>query len=137
MTQSSKHLARLFRLLMAVALVLASRVTCLAEDKAFPTSGTIVTASPMFWLRDSSRTPIILLPAGAAVEILAGDNAFYEVVFHDPRFGDQTGYVAIFDVKIEPRDLSQASSSTGAQALSERGFVEGQGFGFPQASNHD
>ena len=123
--------------LFLVFAVVSAGATCLAEDVTFPTSGTVVTASPMFWLRDSSRTPIILLPAGAAVEILGGDSAFYEVVFHDPRFGDQTGYVSIFDVKIEPRDVSQSSSSTGAEAVSERGFVEGQGFGFPQASPHD
>src|SRR5262245_12903046 len=51
---------------LAVALILTGAIPGFTQDVKFPVDGTIIKASPIFWLRDTTRSPIILLPAGTA-----------------------------------------------------------------------
>jgi hypothetical protein len=119
-----------------VTILLASGATGLAQDVSFPATGTVVRNAPMFWLRDDTRAPIVLLPAGVSVQVLGREGAWYKVVYHDARLGDQVGYVAPFDVQIDPRTGSQAGGS-GTAPISQRGYFEGRGLGFPQKASND
>jgi hypothetical protein len=129
------HIVRYFFLALIATLLAAT--TCLAQEADFPATGTIVRNAPMFWLREDTRTPIILLPAGASIEVLGREGPWYKVVYHDPRLGDQIGYVAPGDVQIDAHGTSQPSSSRVAAMISQRGFVEGRALGFPQAASND
>jgi hypothetical protein len=98
--------------------------------------GVLVTSAPMFWVREITRTPGAILPAGAPVIVLKREGDWYRVVFHDPRFGDETGYVAVASIRIDPtRDTTLVAG--GESMLTQRGFVEGQGWAFPQTASND
>jgi hypothetical protein len=121
--------------LLAFAL-LASGKTCLAQDVNLPATGTVAKNTPMFWLINDGRTPIVLLPAGASIDVEAREGPWYKVVYHDPSNGDQTGYVSPFDVRID-LDASSERSLTRDRKFSQRGFIESRGFGFPQTAAND
>jgi hypothetical protein len=114
----------------------AGRATALAQDVTFPADGTITKSSPIFWLRDTTRTPIILLPAGTPVQVLGQEGPWYRIAFKDARLGDwQTAYVSPFDVKLE--NASESMPATEVRTFSQRGFIEARGFGFPQVVSTD
>src|SRR5262249_47716353 len=112
--------------------VLGGADVCLAQDVKFPVSGTIVKATPVFWLRDANRSPIVLLPAGTAVQVLEKEGPWYRVSFRDPKNEKRIAYVSPFDVKLEADTESQSEGTRAFETFSQRGFIEGRGFGFPQ-----
>lgn len=104
-----------------------------AQAKASAT-GTTIVAADMFYLRDASRTPIRRLPAGATVRVLAREGSWFQLVFVDPRFGDEVGYVRAASVRLD----SGAGDLEGGQGvLSQRGFIEAGVQAFPREANGD
>jgi hypothetical protein len=108
----------------------------LADDVKFPAVGTVLKNAPMFWLRDDSRAPVVLLPAGASVDVEGREGPFLKVVYHDEQLGDQKGYLSPFDVLIDPT-TAPALRTIQQRKVSQRGFVLSEGFGFPQVATND
>jgi len=132
MCRAAPVLRPVFAYLVAM-LIFADARSSLAQDVKFPVSGTIIKATPVFWLRDANRSPIVLLPAGTTVEVLEKEGPWYHIRFEDPKLGDkQTAYVSPFDVKLEEHGESDSVRSSAVEPFSQRGFIEGRGFGFPQ-----
>jgi hypothetical protein len=62
---------------------------------------TILTdGAPIFLLPDSSRTPLVKLPAGTSVRILGIDGEWVHLEFRDGIFGARVGYVLKMHVKL-------------------------------------
>lgn len=104
-------------------------------DPPFPVAGTVIGVSPLFVPREDSRTAIVVLPAGAQVQVMGRQGYWYRVVFSSPQ-GDVAGLMAPHEIRIDPDAVSLPRASDGG-AVSERGFVELRGFGFPQATAND
>jgi hypothetical protein len=121
-------------LAFAILIGLAAPASGQTKDPPFPVAATVPKVSPVFSLRDDTRTPIILLPAGAAVQVVGREGPWYVVVFASPT-GDQTVLMAPYDVVIDPDAVAAANRRT--PLLSQRGLVEGKGFGFPEAAVND
>lgn len=120
--------------LTVVCLLAGSRVAT-AQDPQATNDGAVVTVdAPMYWLRDTARTPMRQLPAGTRVRVLRRVGELYEVVYTDPKFGDEAGYVPAARLRLD----DGASASSGKhEVLSQRGFIETRGFGFAQETDND
>lgn len=124
------------QLASCLCVVLVAAATAKAQEVTFPADGTIIKASPIFWLWDTTRSSIDLLPAGTAVKVLSQDGPWYRITFKDPRIGvPQTAYVSPYDVNLETS--SDSLPTTEVRTFSQRGFIEASGFGFPQIVSTD
>ena len=81
------------------ALILTAAVSAHAQDVTG--TGTVTTASPVFLTPDASLVPLVTLPVGATVKVVAKENAWYRVVFHDNRWGDRNGYILGTNLRFE------------------------------------
>jgi hypothetical protein len=82
---------------------------------------TIVTdGAPVFLLPDSSRMPLVNLPAGTSVRILGIDGEWVNLEFRDGIFGARVGYVLKMHVKLPetttPRNDEQRLAALKAAA---------------------
>jgi hypothetical protein len=118
----------------AASLVLAVGQAARAQEPS--RRGVLTVNAPMFWIRDVTRTPAEILPAGTPVEVVRREGDFYRIVFRDPKFGNETGYVAVANVRIDPNGDPE-SISNGSSRFTQRGFLEGQGWAFPQTAAND
>src|SRR5213082_1043594 len=55
---------------LTAAMIFVVTTTCRAQEMKLPAGGTLIKASPIFWPWESTRRPIILLPAGTTVTVL-------------------------------------------------------------------
>ena len=124
------------KFIWALFIALAVGIPAFAQTPVtrFPVPGTVIKASPVFWSRDTNRTSIVLLPAGTTVLITGRSDPWYRIVFQTPA-GEQTGFMAPYDIRIDPDAAPPAGTRT--RVLSERGFLEGRAIGFPQTSPTD
>jgi opacity protein-like surface antigen len=56
-------------------------------------SGVLTIAAPVYLLPDATRTPLRVVEAGTAVNILEEVEGWYRIEFRDPQFGSRVGYV--------------------------------------------
>jgi hypothetical protein len=89
---------------MFVVVTFASRpafaqTTSAAQTR--PGTGTVITSTPMFLLPNPTRTPLVPIPAGTVVRVLARDGDWYQVIFRDSFLGDRTGYVAAASIRVD------------------------------------
>lgn len=63
-------------------------------------NGIMLADAPVFITPDPTRVPLATLPAGTAVKVTTKEGAWYQVVFHDERWGDRTGYTLAVNVRI-------------------------------------
>lgn len=96
-------------------------------------AATVAVDAPMYWMKDTSRTPIRLLEAGTEVEVIAQEGRWFRVVYRDRRFGDEEGYVQAVNIRLDGGGRGGHSSGP----VSQRGFLEGRGFGFPYTASND
>jgi hypothetical protein len=115
-------------------MVLGAGLTVLAQQAG--RVGVLITSAPVYWLRDS-QTPIATLPAGTRVQIIRKVGDWYRIVYQNPSFGDEAGYVRAENIRLESDDSSQKPGANEARPVTQRGFVEGQVVGFPQTAPND
>lgn len=116
-----------------VAAIVAGAGVASAQAPSDPPGDAEVTAdAPMYWLRDTARTPMRHLPAGTRVRVLRRVGEWYEVVFTDPKYGDEAGFVLAARLR-----LDDDADPAGDEVLSQRGFIEARGFGFAQTAAND
>ncbi|MEO7189554.1 MAG: hypothetical protein ABI051_00710 [Vicinamibacterales bacterium] len=121
---------------LVAALILTATLEAQTPAPHFPVAGTVVKVSPVFLLReDGGRTPVVILPAGTTVQVTGRQGPWYRIVFTSAS-GDQAGLMEPSDVRIDP-DAAAGPTSNASGTVSERGFVEGRGLGFPQAAVND
>jgi hypothetical protein len=96
----------------------------------------VITNASVYWLRDS-QTPIATLAAGTHIQIVREVGDWYRVVYQNPSFGDEAGYVKTENIRLESDDSSQKPGANDTRPFTQRGFVEGQVVGFPQAAPND
>jgi hypothetical protein len=99
---------------------------------------TIVTdGAPVFLLPDSSRTPLVNLPAGTSVRILGIDGEWVNLEFRDGIFGARKGYVLKMHVKLPetatPRNDEQRLRALQAAARKAEAAAATASAGSPQA----
>jgi hypothetical protein len=99
--------------------------------------GTVTRTAPMFYFRDTSRTPTYVLPAGTSVRIVARFGEWYRVIYHDPKWGDELGYMAVSDVSIQNAAAVGLDRAAGSQRLAQRGFADAYGLAFGQEAPND
>lgn len=100
-------------------------------------SAVVVADTSMYWMRDVSRTPMRILATGARVQVTQREGDWYKVVYYDPRYGDDIGYVPVASLELQGNANRDSFGSSGSQMVSQRGFVEGRGFLFPQEAVND
>ena len=92
---------------MAAVLAVGASGVASAQNAGDPTTAVVVSSAPMFYLKDTSRTPMRMLPSGTQVRVIAKEGGFYKVVVTDPRWGDETGYVTVASLRIQTGGSSQ------------------------------
>jgi hypothetical protein len=117
---------------LVAALTIGTPVLAQSAAPRLPATGVVVKAATVFWLRDDNRRTIVLLPAGTTVQVIRREGPWYRVIF-PTGLGDQQGYMAPYDVRIDPN----SGPPERAAVVSQRGFIEARGFGFPQDARSD
>lgn len=117
------------RACLAIGLLISLPVLAQAQAPAprLPATAVVVRAATVFWLRDETRTQLILLPAGTTVQVVRRQGPWYRVIF-PTNLGDQNGLMAPYDVRIDP----DSSPPEPASPVTRRGFIEAQGRGFSE-----
>lgn len=125
------------KILFVVVIVLAmsAAVSGQTADPPFPVSGTVIKLSPVIPQRDDSESRVTVLPEGTTVVVVGRQGFWYRVVFTSPQ-GEQTGLMEPRDLRIDPNAAILPYGRDGS-GFTARGFVEAQGFGFPQPGATD
>lgn len=120
----------------AILVILVSLAAPLrAQSPSEQDAAVVAIDAQMYYLKDTSRTPIRLLPSGTAVRIVQREGNWYLVVYTDPRYGDERGYVLASVLRSDGG--GPLGSGSGSGAISQRGFMEARAFGFPQTVPYD
>ncbi|MEQ1869531.1 MAG: hypothetical protein ABL961_05855 [Vicinamibacterales bacterium] len=120
-------------LVLALLLLCAPVRQLFAQEPAAPPDMAVALAdTPMYWLKDTSRTPIRVLETGSHVRIVRREGNWYRVTYSDPRFGDETGYVQAASLRGDNSAAGLSTSPSGR--LSQRGFIDARAVGFPQST---
>lgn len=90
--------------------------------------------TPMFWLKDTSRTPMRILTSGTSVRLVRQEGGWFRVIFVDPKYGEEAGYISQADLR---RSGSPGVNRGGSDVFSQRGYVEGRFLGFAQSAPFD
>jgi hypothetical protein len=126
------------RITFAVVLaVLCGAGVTRADEPEEPASGIItasaITDAPMFVWADADRTPIRVVRSGEQVRVIGKEGRWFEVVYTDERFGEESGYMRASSLKLETNEWS----STGSGAVAHRGFVDLKFAAFMQKAAND
>jgi hypothetical protein len=116
-------------------LVMSATVNAQTPDPPFPVAGTVIDLSPVFVPRDDARTRIVILPGDTPVQVTGRQGIWFRVVFASAQ-GEEAGLMEPHDIRIDPDALS-LSGGFESRRLTERGFVDLRGVGFPQTASND
>ncbi len=127
------------RLARGLLIGLATLVLCGAASLAHaqePRPAVVPQGAPMYYLRDTSRTPIYILPPNTPIQVLSREGEWYRVVYHDQKWGDETGFIQIANVQFQGPGSSGGTVNT-QQTVSQRGFIDTRVLAFPQEASND
>jgi hypothetical protein len=112
-----------------LSLGLMSAAVAVAQDSG-GRMASVTDEAPMYWRRDNNRTPMRVLRSGTDVRVLSRTGGWYQVVYTDPRYGDEVGFVEIGHFHADGRPTTTAG-------ITQRGYLEGRVAWFPQAAPND